>query len=398
MRLKSINYVQFQGTTREWTLSDLMLNPINLVVGKNATGKTRTLNVINGLGRLVSGKQAPFEITTGTYRTTFEHEGRTLYYSLDIQDRKVAAEEFRDGDRTLLRRGAGGVGKIFHEKEKKDIDFQTPDTQSAVATRIDTIQHSFLTPLSHWGAGVRHYAFGETMGRTTIALLVPDGPAPDPADVNAVIGLFRKAEKEFPQSFATAVKDDMNEIGYTIDEIGVMTPTDIAVQAPTPVTLSPSVLYVKERDLPDVTQQTDMSQGMFRALSVIVHLNYAVIATRPSCIIIDDIGEGLDFDRSCGLINLVRRKTRESSVQLIMATNDRFVMNNVPLEEWSVLQREGGTVRVRNYENSKKTFDQFKFTGLNNFDFLATDFLNEGPKDLLGEAQETSDHGAEPAR
>ena len=103
----------------------------------------------------------------------------------------------------------------------------------------------------------------------------------------------------------------------------------------------------------------------------------AILSGRPSCILIDDIGEGLDFDRSCALIELLMKKATHSQVQLVMSTNDRFVMNKVPLEAWSVLQREGGTVRVRNYQNSRAIFDDFKFTGLSNFDFLATDFINE---------------------
>ena len=32
---------------------------------------------------------------------------------------------------------------------------------------------------------------------------------------------------------------------------------------------------------------------------------------------------------------------------------------------------------MHNYENSKAAFDDFKFTGLSNFDFLASDFINE---------------------
>lgn len=387
MRLKSIDYTQFEGSPRAWSLAGLVLKPMNLIVGKNAIGKTRTLNIIHGLGRLVSGRQMPSELSSGSYRTTFEHEDRVLSYSIEIHENKVISEEFRDDNIPLLSRGAGGVGRIFQVKENTEIDFQTPETQAAVVARMDKIQHDFLSPLNSWGDGVRHYAFGDTMGRTTIALLVPNGPAPDPNNVNAVIGLFRKGEKDFPTRFANSIVSDMNEIGYNIENIGVMPPTDIAIQSPS-VTVNPSVLFVKEMDLPGVTQQTDMSQGMFRALSVIIHLNYAVVEARPSCIIVDDIGEGLDFDRSCRLIGLVRRKSAESSGQLIMATNDRFVMNNVPLEEWSVLQRESGSVKVRNYENSKETFDRFKFTGLNNFDFLSTDFLGEDAKGLstdLGE-------------
>jgi len=58
-----------------------------------------------------------------------------------------------------------------------------------------------------------------------------------------------------------------------------------------------------------------------------------------------------------------------------MATNDRFVMNTVPLEYWSVLERRGAVVKVHNRENAKQKFEDFRFTGLNNFDFFASDFL-----------------------
>ena len=101
------------------------------------------------------------------------------------------------------------------------------------------------------------------------------------------------------------------------------------------------------------------------------------MTSRPSCILIDDIGEGIDFDRSCALLELLIRKVKGSSVQLIMSTNDRFIMNKAPLETWAVIRRKGGTVEVFNYANSRKLFDEFKDTGLNNFDFFATDFLNQ---------------------
>jgi hypothetical protein len=60
-----------------------------------------------------------------------------------------------------------------------------------------------------------------------------------------------------------------------------------------------------------------------------------------------------------------------------MSTNDRFVMNSVPLDEWCVVQRHGCKVQVHNYKNSTTIFDRFKKTGLANFDFLATDFIEK---------------------
>jgi energy-coupling factor transporter ATP-binding protein EcfA2 len=379
MRLKLIDYAQLQGTDREWRLEGLTLGPMNLIVGKNATGKTRVLNIINGLGKLVSGRQKASELTSGTYRTAFEYEGRLLHYTLDIHERKVVTEEFRDGERTLLRRAVGGAGEIFHEKENKMQEFQTPETEAAVVARRDTIQHRFLEPLGEWGARVRHYEFGDKMGRGHIALLVKGTLEPDPTDVNAVIALFRKGVKDFPDRFAESVKNDMNNIGYQIEQVGVMAPTDVTVQIPVGAPLEPLILFVKERDLPCLTQQTDMSQGMFRALSVIVHLNYATIAMLPSAILVDDIGEGLDFERSCKLIDLLRNRARDTTVQLILSTNDRFVMNEVPLAEWSILRRTAGHVRVLNRENSGPMFEEFKFTGLSNFSFFEMDFPSGPP-------------------
>ena len=45
-------------------------------------------------------------------------------------------------------------------------------------------------------------------------------------------------------------------------------------------------------------------------------------------------------------------------------------MNNVPLEEWSVLQRKANHVIVKNYANSKEIFEDFKFTGLSNLSLI----------------------------
>jgi AAA15 family ATPase/GTPase len=140
-------------------------------------------------------------------------------------------------------------------------------------------------------------------------------------------------------------------------------------------------------DLPFSTYFEDMSQGMARAFSLIVQLNYSLMAKIPSCILIDDIGEGLDYDRSRKLIELIIEKAEGSNIQVFMTTNDRFVMNSVPLKYWSVIHREGNKSVFYNYQNSKQTFDDFAFTGLNNFDFFATEFYRQGFEEFIATAQ-----------
>ncbi|BBC25057.1 AAA family ATPase [Pseudanabaena sp. ABRG5-3] len=377
MRLKSVSYSEFLGEPKEWSISDFTLEPINLVVGKNATGKTRTLNVLSNLGKLLSGRKKPSELTYCSFDVTFEHDEHILRYILKILDHKVVFESFTNGEDVLLKRGEGGKGSIWHEDEKRSLKFQTPETDAAVVARIDAIQHAFLSPLSDWGSGVRHYFFGDTMGKNTISFLVDGASQPDPTNPNEVIGLFRKGAKQYPDVFKDSVIKAMNYIGYDIEDINATTPQNIQIQSNSIIPVTPIVLIVKERSLSGWTEQMEISQGMFRALSVIIHLQYAIYADHPSFILIDDIGEGLDFDRSCRLIHIIRQCAMDSKIQLVMSTNDRFVMNNVPLEEWALLSRQGGNIKVHNYKNSKAAFDNFKFTGLNNFDFLAMDFINE---------------------
>ena len=373
MKLVDVNYVQSENTPREWRIGGIRFGPLNLLVGSNASGKSRTLNIVNGLARFLAG-DSKVSIQSGDWNVTFDNEDKRLVYSLKVSDSKVTTEEFKVDDTVLLKRGAGGVGKIWAEKLQDFIDFQVPEDQLAAVARLDSIQHPFFEPLNTWGKSIYHYQFGTPLGKNTLGLINPGTKAEvNPRDPDQVIGIYRKGEKEFGERFKESIKTDMAEIGYLIDDVGTAPPISIIIHGPQPFV----ALYVKESELGDVTDQGDMSQGMFRALSIIIQLNYSNLSGKPSCILIDDIGEGLDFERSCSLIKLLVGKAERSSVQLVMATNDRFVMNTVPLEAWTVLRRVGQKIKVYNHENSRKRFDEFKFTGMNNFDFFALNFLDD---------------------
>ena len=141
------------------------------------------------------------------------------------------------------------------------------------------------------------------------------------------------------------------------------------------------VVFTTEAGLEKQVTQRDMSQGMFRAFSVLVQLNYYILCGQKGFVIIDDIGEGLDFARAKLLVALLIRKASASGIQLIMSTNDSFIMNAVDIEHWAVIMREGNKISLFNYENSREIFEEFKFTGLNNFDFYASEFFKSGFSD-----------------
>jgi AAA domain, putative AbiEii toxin, Type IV TA system len=372
MRLVSIDYANHEGEPREWRLDGVVLESINLVVGRNATGKTRMLDSIAFLAKLLCGKErVSFPVRLNA---KFEHEGSGIDYGIVVSKRGVESESFDRGGKRFLNRGAEGRGTIWAEKTKDDIEFQTPITDIAAFVRRDSLQHPFLEPLTKWAEALRHYHFGDHFGKPILAVMskspVPEFDTTNEYYTSALFSLGTRFGPDFKQS----VIADMVYIGYPIEDVDLIRPVS-QILPPHPVG-DYVTLAAKETGLETLIDQKDMSQGMYRALSIIIHVNFALKSGTPSCLLIDDIGEGLDFGRSCSIIELLRNKIESSPVQLIMSTNDRFVMNKVPIKHWTYLYREGNVTKAYNYANSKKKFDKFKFTGLNNFDFFATDYIH----------------------
>jgi energy-coupling factor transporter ATP-binding protein EcfA2 len=383
IRLRNMKYGQFEGTPEEWKLEDLSLGDINLMVGKNASGKTRTLNVIATLAGQLTGIRPP--LLSGNYEIEFKLNNELIRYQLKYEEDQVFMERFSIDGKVKLERGNGGEGEIWAEELGRTIRFQTPTSEVAAVARRDAIQHKFLEPLYTWGSSLRHFQFGSSLGKEHYAVIVEKGDAKvDTRDPNAVVGLYKQAEKKFGESFRQALIQDLCCLDYDVEDLGLKAPVSIRILSGPPGEVVG--LFVKEKDLLGITDQASMSQGMFRVFSLLIQVNYSQMASTSTCILIDDIGEGLDFDRSCRLIDLLRKKAKTSNIQLVLSTNDRFVMDHVPLEEWSVLRRHGNHVRVLNHGNSKELFEEFKFTGLSNFSFFEMDFAS-GPQ-----AEETEVH------
>ena len=378
MVLKSIEYSQFVGKPNAWYLECFMLEKINLIVGKNATGKTKILNVIRGISFLLAGEQK-VTFDSGNYKMIFDKDGQDIEYTLCIENAEIYKEGLKIGKDNLLDRGIRGEGTIFAKQLNRNMNFQAPVNELACVARRDSLQHPFFEDLHQWGKTTFHYFFGTQLGKDHLAVFTKDQKKDEVLnlkDTNRVVGFFKQGMNKHGTVFVNSIKKDMERIGYKIDEISTGPLRTVKMQG---VLLgSPEGLLVKEADIPVMIDQNEMSQGMFRALSLIIQITLSQLESTPSCVLIDDIGEGLDFERSSTLVKLLIEKAEKSSIQLIMSTNDRFIMNNVPLKYWGVVQRTSQSCKVFNYNNSKKIFDDFAFTGLSNFDFLATEFYQKG--------------------
>jgi len=361
MKLKSIQYSEFNGKPEQWHLENCSLNEINLIVGKNATGKTRTLNAIATLTELLAGENKLTEYSIN-FLVIFENQGEHHTYQLSINNDQVITEVLKQNQTTLLQRGSDGRGKIFAEKLGDFIDFQPPPDELAVVNRRDPIQHPFLEPFYRWGKSAKIFRFGTPMGQDCL----------EPLNFkysNQVVAVFSNGQLNYGNEYVQNIIEDMQFCGYELTDISLQS----LVHFQTNSTLVKGI-QLTEKDLEVITPHYLISSGLFRLLSLFIQLNYAFMTNLPSCILIDDIGEGLDYTRSTLLIERLMSKLAGTQVQLIMSTNDQFVMDAVPLKYWLVIKRSAGKASIYNALNSKKCFESFKFTGLSNFDFFASNY------------------------
>lgn len=377
MQLYEFGFTEDAGTDQEWSLAPVIFNQINLIVGRNSTGKSRLINTISGYANYLKGKPPPF-ITKEKAKAVFLNSKKQTYeYELDYD--KVVYESFTIDDKVYLSRMQDGKGHVFAEKVNngEPIEFQVPEQSFAAVVKRDGIQHPFLQSIYDWAYNSRTYSFGSTMGKQQFAIFVKSDLLKDKIlGQDDVVAMFRRASQRYESSFKLNMINDLNMLNFDITDIFLDKPITMKIEgAVTPPDIQG--INIKESKTKAIIDQNTISQGMFRCISLLIHVNYLVASGHSGCILIDDIGEGLDYERSCLLINLIRKRAIDSNLQLIMSTNDRFVMNSVPLNEWQVLHRNGSQVNCYNIHNSKEKIEDYKFTGLSNFDILTTDYLSK---------------------
>ena len=401
MLLKALKVTQNKSQSCEWNLEDCTFDKINLIVGENATGKSRIAIFIKALSDLFSEyHELPFSDKVD-YHIEFEDDDDKIVYDLSYGNNKVDSEILDINGKSYLERDSSGTGKILAEalpedknstkkgkstnsKKSREIGFEIDKNKISLYAKRDKVQHPFLELLYNWGNGLRFFSFGTPLGRDRAEPFNIFSPSTELTekiilkDYNLVLRVFKKGLEDYKNDFVNRIKEDMKRINYKLDDIAINKLTHGF-----PKGIDILGLVIKESGLKCRVEQTFISQGMFRVLSLIIQLNYLKFASSSkkysNCILIDDIGEGLDYGRSSSLVNLLIEYAKTTNIQLIMTTNDRFIMNNVPLEYWSVIKRTGNTSKIYNYRNSRDIFDKFEYTGLNNFDFFSSKYYSKKP-------------------
>ncbi|WP_129990463.1 ATP-binding protein [Rahnella sp. CFA14(1/10)] len=377
MSVKKLSYKEHEGKSNFWSFDDATFLNCNLIVGKNSTGKSRLISVLHSFSQLILGN---FPIlTSGMFDIHLKIKHQHFHYQMLCENKAVISEVLEVDGELKLERKQDGSGKIFYEKIKNFFEFKLPSDVIAVVNRRDEIQHPYLITLHKWAQSVSLILFGSDFGRGRLSSIeeVMDVNSNVAQNVNNdavnLVKTYGSALRKYGEKFQKAVINDMRQLGYNLTDVGAKNVQQILPDFP----FSAFTLFTKEEELGFDVPQFHMSQGMFRALALVINLNVYSFSKEERIILIDDIGEGLDYERATAIVGFLMEKSISSKLQIIMTTNDRFIMNKVPLKYWSIMKRKGGIVRIYNEVNSPETFEQFKFIGLSNFDLFSSEFFEK---------------------
>lgn len=156
----------------------------------------------------------------------------------------------------------------------------------------------------------------------------------------------------------------IKELGYQIDKIEVVENAS-----------GGKWLLIYETGIEKPMEFYELSNGMFRVFSVLLYMIYSSTLKGARCLMIDDMGEGLDYRRSTKLGKIVFSYCKAKSIQLIVTSNDSFLLDTVDLDLWNILQRTGSVVTSLNSQTHQELFAKFARTGLSNYDILSSNFI-----------------------
>ncbi len=337
----------------DWNLYDVHLQDLNLIVGKNSVGKSRALSILSSFADTVTQNE---KVYTGEWKFSFiNREQQEVRYFVSIGVYNIVEEKLLIDDQVMLERSAESAS--LYSQTKKDFETITPpDDKLVFHSRRDKREYPFLEEIVEWAQHTHSFYFGQINPKAFLFVDARGRQIMTVEDIPSIVDQLGSMAME-------KIIQDFNTLGYNIEKFYSKLKGE------------KDFLYIKEKGLKHELKQDFISQGMFRALTLIVFIHYLIDQNKAQTIIIDDLCEGLDYARATQLGKLIFETLKAHNIQLIASSNDSFLMDVVNIRYWNVFKRNGSTVNVYNYINSKEKFDDFKYSGLSNFDLFASDYL-----------------------
>ena len=340
MILTEFSYRETSG----WQLENLTLHPQNLIVGMNAVGKSRTLEALGNVIRFIKNdsEQSKKDFSC-ILKLSNTHQ---VEYSFELTAGLIKSEELKiDGQEKIVRSSS--------QTEMYGESVNPPANKLVIQARRDTMRYPEIEEIILWAEHTSLFVFSNITAS-------PESLSPYVLSVEPRITEMYEQIKDQQALLIDFVK----KLGYPLEKI-VEEENASGVKT----------LLIYETGIERPMMFYELSNGMFRVFCILLYMIYSSTLAEARCLMIDDMGEGLDYQRSTKLGEIMFSYCKERAIQLIVTSNDSFLMDSIDLEYWNILQRTGSTVKSLNSKNNQELFTKFVRTGLSNFDLLSSNFI-----------------------
>lgn len=346
MFLSSFSYKE-----NKWELTNLTLtNSSCLIVGRNSTGKTRTIHALQNVVSFMQMKQFILGSNSFSAEMVFTDASDCNYkmnYSFTVKDGIIDKESLIVNDEILIKRTSKTA------KYKSDT-INPPANKLIVQVRRDENAYPEIEQLMTWAEGVNCVSYSNINPFTI-------GPSQfiNPISFSELVDSLDNDDKK-------RVLANSSKLNYNITSISTIKASE-----------SVKFVNVKEKFVSENIFDMQLSSGMLRTLYLLCYMEYIKKSSKVSLLLIDDMSEGLDYSRSTCLGRMIFDDCRQNGLQVIASSNDAFLMDVVDISNWQILSRVGSKVTSINQYTNPELFRKFKMTGLSNFDFFSSDFIDK---------------------
>ena len=378
----AVRKLEFEDLQQPWKLAITEFGDFNLLVGLSGVGKTRTLRVLQSIGKAASGdedhglRHCRWNIEVETSQGVFSWKAETVPDSNIDSKIDVDEEFFRLSPSPNIRFTFEEIrrenGDIIASRDEDRLFLN--EKESPKLRPADSIVSLFdEEPIStiRNALSAIHFSRTRTEGQLRpfdlprLEKMIDEIGDIDALKKNRSLDLMSKAfvlEKKFPDHFR-AVEEQLFEIFDSVEELRIGPRRDFSS-----IILTGPIDFLvpafKERGVKGWIYGGNMSAGMARTL---MHILEIYLEPPGSVLLIDEYENGMGVNCLSQVTELIIERSKE--LQLIFTSHHPFVIDTIPKNLWMVMRRNGyevSVLRVQDIERLNTESNQDAFIQLVN--------------------------------
>jgi len=364
LKIESVDYSEryfntLSGTTLHWKLEGLKLLDFTIIAGLNTSGKTRTCNVITNTITKIIHHQRKLQLgnATMTIRTADSRYRIKINIAEDVKKKRFIKQEVLDELQNNKRKNLFDRKRIrdVSDREKPMKSYSPPDNSLTFHARRDKYAYPYLEDVIESLKEFHFLDFEE--GKISFKVGVDETALPIKIVSSETSDVYTKIQRQK----RIEILNDINSLGFPIKKVLI---TDMIIEG-----IKTPVLLFKEMG---VRGKYDLTQASSALIKVIFLITCMHLIEKGSCVLIDNVGDGLDYKRSIEIVNLLKKFKDDK--QIILCTNNEILLNQTDIRNWNILHRQGYTVKAHSYDNSRERLDKFAKTGLSNYEYFQDEY------------------------